>query len=297
MSEAPTGLLEWGQAGIYNAVQDREVIRAVTRMRTGLVWPAVITAGAGLNITVQGGWLGIADCGDRTSAVVGSRLDQVVQAVPGPGSGERRDLIWCDIEPDDAVWRLNVIPEAAAVGRPGIPLAFLTVPGGASLASQIGIRPADSTLERRLIAYAARNDTRTASGQTWGSADTVCWTENSITEPGQWYRVKFEALSVTPRTGTLDLKIGVGWHALGTSDNTTVLMRAASIACVRLGAAHFASVEYVFRHPVDAAPSARHWDGRIWAVGSGTYSPTGVTSVVGGNPGPQLSITVEDIGS
>jgi hypothetical protein len=297
----PSGLIEWGQAGIYNAVDDRRVIAAVTRNRTGLVWPATVTSGSGLNITVAGGWLGVADCGDRTSAVVGSPLDQTVTAVPGPATGSRQDVIWCDIQPDDAIWQLVVIPATATVGRPGIPLAFLTVPANATLASQIGIVPADATLERRLMAYANRNDSRVASGTLWSNSPTVCWTENVVMMPGQWYRVHFTAHSVQVVSGSMQLRIGIGWHLAGTSDNTSVLARASTFELPRVGSVGQADVEHLFRHPVTAAASTRNWDGRIWAVNPGTYRVAAVTGLSGANvpagAGPGLTITVEDMGS
>lgn len=293
----PQGLLKWGQAGIYNGVDDREVIRAVTRFRTGLVWPAVVRTGSGLQIILDGGWLGVADCGDRSSAVVGSRADLVVNAAPGPPTGQRVDLLWCDVHPDDATWELVVIPQAQAAGRPGMPLATITVPANATLASQMGIVPADATLERRILNYREFNDTRTVTAQTWGTAPTVAWTWEVRTEPGQWYRVVFDAHSVQVNSGSLDLKIGIGWHAAGTSDNTSVLMRAAAISCPRLGWPNAARVEYIFRHPVNAAASVRQWDGRIWASGASQFRVQGTTSLVGANPGPGLVITVEDIGS
>jgi hypothetical protein len=297
----PEGALEWGQAGVYNAVDDRLVIAAVTRNRVGLTWPAVVEAQAGLSIVVRGGWLGVASCGDRTSAIVGSRTDQVVSAIPGPPTGTRQDVLWCDVSPDDAIWQLRIIDASAMAGRPGIPIAFLTVPANATLASQIGIRPADATLERRLIALAQRNDTRTAAGNAWNNSDTLCWTDNVIMEPGQWYRVRFTCSSLTVLSGSLDLRIGIGWHNIGTSDNTSVLSRASAIGAPRLGQGLEVSVEHVFRHPVTAVASNRHWDGRIWTTGSGTFRPTGMVSLTGGNTpdgaGYGLMITVEDIGS
>ena len=128
MTETPTGRLAWGQAGVYDAIDDRAVIRALSGGRLGLVAPVSIAAGAGLNVVIAGGWLGVADCGDRTSAVVGSQAENVVQANPGPATGERTDYVWCDLEPDDGTWSLAVIPAATSAGRPGIPIATIVVP-------------------------------------------------------------------------------------------------------------------------------------------------------------------------
>ena len=128
----PTGRLAWGQAGNYDAADDRAVIAAVSGLRTGLVTPLAARPGAGLFVIIEGGWLGIADCGDSTSGVVGARLDLAIEARPGPVTGERLDVIWCDVEPDEGTWELTVITEPEAAGRPGIPLVYLTVPAGAT---------------------------------------------------------------------------------------------------------------------------------------------------------------------
>ena len=183
MSEQPTGKLAWGQSAAYDAIDDRAVIAAVTRNRLGLVWPPTVRAGAGLSVILEGGWLGVASCGDHTSAVVGSRLDQVIQAVPGPATGSRADWLWCDTEPDSGTWSLIVIPRTAAVNRPGIPIAFITVPANATLASQMTILPVQAELERRLMMYDGRFDARVSSGQTWETADTVTW-GSCLAEPG-----------------------------------------------------------------------------------------------------------------
>jgi hypothetical protein len=102
-------------------------------------------------------------------------------------------------------------------------------------------------------------------------------------------------------TGSLQLRIGIGWHAIGTGDNTSVLSRASTFELPRVGSVGQADVEFIFRHPVTAAPSARNWDGRIWAVNPGTYRVASVTGLSGANvpngAGPGLTITVEDLGS
>jgi hypothetical protein len=137
----PVGLLMWGQAGVYNGADDRLMITAVTDSQVGVVKPARCTAGAGLSINIPAGWMAIADCEDGTTAVVGSRqthtvgTGQGVQAGPASG-GAREDLLWCDTYPDLAQWKLSVIRRADSVGRPGVPLASITVPQGANLASQ-----------------------------------------------------------------------------------------------------------------------------------------------------------------
>src|SRR5215467_15350155 len=98
----PSGKLMWGQAGAYDGIDDRAVIRAVTGGRVGMVAAATVTPATGLQMTVGAGWLAIVDCGDGTSAVIGSRTAQVVTGLAGPGSGTRVDYIWADVAPDSA---------------------------------------------------------------------------------------------------------------------------------------------------------------------------------------------------
>lgn len=288
----PTGKLQWGQAGVYDAVDDRSVIAAVTRNRTGLVQPIQVRAGTGLDIIVSGGWLGVASCGDFTSAVVGSRLDHIVQAVPGPASGSRADVIWCDVEPDEGTWELRVIPQSAAAGRAGVLLAFITVPANASLASQMDLLSAGARLERRILIAENVYDTRVVTGLTWETADTIIWGTTTV-EPGQWYRVRFTASSPMMLAGQMQARIGIGNRFFGAPNVSSVLMRASTISFPRLNAETHAEVEYTFRQPVDAAFSERHFDGRIWIAGtSGQIRVQNLTT-----QGPGLSLTVEDVGS
>jgi hypothetical protein len=139
----PHGLLQWGQAGIYNAPDDRLVVTALGNSVVGIVKPARIAAQPGLSFRVDAGWLGIASCEDGTTCVVGSRQSHVITPdqgiIAGPATGTRTDLLWCDVFPDDALWRLTVIRQGEAIGRPGLPLATITVPAGANLASQMTI--------------------------------------------------------------------------------------------------------------------------------------------------------------
>jgi hypothetical protein len=134
----PTGLLMYGQAGVYNAVDDRQVITAlIDNAIGGMVRPAGLSAGPGLTVNIAAGWLAVASCGDGTNAVIGSRQSHTVQETAGPVSGVRNDLLWADTYPDDGQWVLRVIPEADMPGRAGLPLARITVPAGANLASQM----------------------------------------------------------------------------------------------------------------------------------------------------------------
>lgn len=293
----PTGRLVWGQAGVYDAIDDRAVIAAVTGYRTGLVRPVEVTAGAGLNVVIAGGWLGVADCGDRTSAVVGSLIEAVVQAIPGPPTGERVDYVWCDVEPDEGQWSLAVIPAAEAAGRPGIPLASITVPANASTAAQMDIRSADVGLERRLLAVAEFTETNVRTGQTWDTVAT-CATCTATCEPGHWYRVRFTANSTQALTSQFrppSGRIGLGMRPAGGPDAASQLQRAGVICWpTEAGAisAMLAEVEFIFRHPLASAPIARSFDGRIWIAGTGSFRTCAVTS-----QGPGLVISVEDLGT
>jgi hypothetical protein len=291
MSEAPTGLLAWGQAATYDAADDRAVIAAVTGGRTGLAAPAAVVAGSGLQVIVSAGWLGVADCGDRTSAVVGSRLEQVTSALPGPASGVREDMLWCDVEPDEGEWTLTVIPASSSAGRPGLPLAFITVPANAVLASQMTIRPAQATLERRLVGFNQGNETGTVSGTSWNSAREII-TAEAPAVPGHWYRVRFTSTSTLKESGALEGRIGVGWRLAGSPANTNVLARAAAIHFARLGTTVSAAVEWTFLHSAAAARAERAYDGKIWPFNSGIIKPTHVTT-----EGFGLQLTVEDLGT
>lgn len=134
----PTGLLMWGQAGIYNGVDDRAVITAVIDNAIGgIVRPPGLSAGSGLTLNVAGGWVAVASCGDGTNAVVRAAITHQVQVPAGAPGVTRRDLLWCDTYPDDGRWVLRVIREDEMPGRAGVPLARITVPPGANLASQM----------------------------------------------------------------------------------------------------------------------------------------------------------------
>ena len=294
MTEAPTGPLAWGQAGIYDAIDDRLVIAAVTRYRTGLTWPIEAAAGTGLNVIVRGGWVGVADCGDRTSAVVGSRVDTTVTAIPGLATGSREDLIWGDTQPDAGTWVMRVITQADAISRFGLEIGRINVPANATLASQMDIRPIGASLERRLMLQNVFSQVgQTRNEQTWADAAANTFAIGHVPlEPGQWYKAKFTANSPMPVTGTLNGRIGIGMRTEGQPANASELGRANVIAYRQLGAAQAAEVEWVFRHPPTSARVNKMFDGRIWAAGNGTFQAQTI-----GTQGPGLQITVEDIGS
>jgi hypothetical protein len=288
----PTGKLAYGQAGVYDAIDDRSVIAAVTGYRTGLTTPLTITPGSGLNMTVAGGWLGIADCGDLTSAVVGSRTDQSVAGLPGPATGSRTDLLWCDVDPDNGAWTLAVILAADATGRPGLSLASIIVPANATLASQMTITPNNPELERRLMAIQLRNDNRTSTGQTWGAAETIAWTPNIWHDSGHWYRIKFDLNSPCYVTGSDNGRLGVGWAPPNGSEAATALGRAVALVYPRANVALHASVEWIYQWAPSAPPAYRLYRGRLWSAGAGTYKPQAVTG-----QGDGIKLTVEDLGT
>lgn len=133
----PFGLLMYGQAGVYNAVDDRVIITALSDSAVGVVRPALLTAGAGLTVNVSPGWMAIASCDDGTSAVVGARQSHQLQAPAGIVNVERWYHLWVDTNPDAARWELRIILQEDTIGRPGVSLARITVPAGANLASQM----------------------------------------------------------------------------------------------------------------------------------------------------------------
>jgi hypothetical protein len=290
MTEAPTGLLAWGQAAAYDAADDRAVIAAVTGGRTGLGRTAEVRAGGGLALVVSAGWVGVAACGDGTSAVVGSRLDQVVAAAPGPASGTRDDVLWCDVEPDEGQWSLAVIPAPDAAGRPGLAVAWITVPAGANTAAQMDIRPAEATLERRVLALAKGQDSNQVTGLTWSSARELLTVE-VVEQPGRFYRVRFTATSVLKNTGSLEGRIGIGTRLTGQPNTTSVLTRATPIQWAALGRAVGADIEHVYKH-TQPVPVARTWDAKMWVFGSGGLTPSWVTQ-----EGSPLDLSVEDLGT
>jgi hypothetical protein len=138
----PTGLLEWGQAGQFNAIDDRSVIAALFASGVGtggLVIPPTLTAGSGLAVTI-GPWQAVVDCGDGTRAVIGSRASATFNETAG-GASARADVLWADISPDNATWTVSLITEAAMAGRTGVFLGLILVPASASTSAAMDLRP------------------------------------------------------------------------------------------------------------------------------------------------------------
>jgi hypothetical protein len=286
----PTGKLMWGQAGAYDGIDDRTVIAAVTGGRIGPTVPITVTAGSGLAMTVKAGWLGLAPCGDGTTAVVGSSTDQSVTGLAGPASGTRTDYIWCDVQPDNATWQLSVINASAAAGRSGIPLATLTVPANATLSSQFTITPGGPTAQRTLLASFGTVDTNTRTATAWSGATTVV-TAVATVQPGHYYRIRVITDSfMGVASGSIDARAGIGYRVAGAADATSVLYRSTCLALPAINRPTFLQCEYVFQHPAASAPIARNFDGRYW-IATGSFKVCGRT-----DQGAALTISVEDLG-
>lgn len=139
----PYGLLRWGQAGRYTALDDRLVITALAGGRNGIIRPVQMSPAAGLAITIEGGWLAVADCADGTCAVLASDNAIEVRAAPG-GELDRRDEILAEVtDPETAQWAVSVLPPGAggAESTGGIVLGWVHVPAGATSAEQMGLEP------------------------------------------------------------------------------------------------------------------------------------------------------------
>jgi len=299
----PMGKLAWGQAGNYDASDDRAVITAVTGGRVGLVRPVVAAAGPGLNVIIRGGWVGVASCDDLTSGVVGTRDEMGVTANPGPGTGSRDDVVWCDTNPDEGTFRLSVLTRAQAAGRSGIPLVWLTVPANANLASQMNIRPVDASVERRLMSYTSQSNTNVYTSLNYQAAVAQGLDSDPVTmEPGQWYRVRYQTSSaqLVGASGGFrengECRIGIGYRTAGQAPVTSVLAREAAFNFSFVGGVtpgyQQAQVEWTFRHSVTDSRFERVFTGRVWGAIQGlSFRVNGPTV---GNP---QFLTVEDVGS
>lgn len=143
----PSGILAWGQAGNYNAIDDRAVIAALyasgrpdPHYKGGVVIPCTLRAASGLGITI-GPWGAVVDCGDGSKAVITSPGNTTITENAGGGSS-RTDILWADISPDNATWSVSLITEVAMAGRSGVFLGMITVPAGANTAAAMTLRPA-----------------------------------------------------------------------------------------------------------------------------------------------------------
>jgi len=304
MSEAPGGKLAWGQGANYDAADDRAVITAVTAGRIGLVRPVYIRAGSGLNVHIEGGWVGVASCNDLTSAVIGSRDELIVQARPGPATDSRTDYVWADTNPDDGTFELRVIGPAEVAGRPGIPLATIAAPANSNTAAAMTLRPVDAAIERRLMSYRGQNNTNVYSSTSFpASVAQGLDSDPVLMEPGQWYRVRYTTASAQlwSASGNFrengECRIGIGYRTAGQLPTAAGLARDAAfnfsyVQGVTPGY-QAAQVEWVFRHAINDARFERVFSGRMWALLPGTQFRVNGTGLTGQ---PQ-TLTVEDIGS
>lgn len=303
MTIAPGGKLAWGQGANYDAADDRAVITAVTGGRVGLVRPVYVRAGAGLNVIVEGGWVGVAGCNDLTSAVIGSRDELTVQASPGPATGSREDYVWADTNPDDGTFELRVITRAQAAGRPGIPLVNITAPANSNTAAAMTLRPVDAAIERRLMSYTYRNDSAIYSSTSFLASTAQELASSEVTmEPGQWYRVRYQTSSAqlvnAPNNfrENGECRIGIGYRTAGQAPALSTLAREAAINFSYVGGVtpgyQQAECEWVFRHSVTDSRFERVFTGRMWGLLGGVQYR--VNGPLAGQP---QMLTVEDIGS
>jgi hypothetical protein len=150
MTDMMTGRSMWGQASRYTAFDDRLALTALTGGRAGIARAAAFGEAPGpLDVTIDGGWLAIADAGDGTVMIAGTLDPGTLTLLPGGEDGTRRDLIYCYVMPDEGTWFVSAALEADTAGRPGIALATVDVPAGATSAGQMVItpRPAEFVIE------------------------------------------------------------------------------------------------------------------------------------------------------
>lgn len=295
MTTPPSGRLAWAQAGSYDAVDDRAVITALARGKVGTLATVQTAAGSGLQVIARGGWIGVAPAGDGTHCVVGAREDHAVDGSPGPATGTREDLMWCETDVDEGVFHLRILPAVQAAELPGIPLARILVPAGANLASQMTITGMEGRLERRLISWSGRNYTISNFGWDWtgwGNAmPSGLESDPCRMVQGNWYRVIHMLNSVDHIEQGLNGAIGVGWRIAGTAQNTAVLARADLVPFIAHRRAASPSVSWTFRY-ADAAPVDRIFEGRYWGNGYAVFRMGTVAGI-----GEHQILTVEDLGT
>jgi hypothetical protein len=134
-----SGLLEWGQSGNYNAIDDRGVIGALAGFRpNGLTLAPTLGAGTGLVVNI-GPWSAVVDCGDGTRAVIGNRSAGTITETAG-GASSRTDYLWVDLQVDPGTWSLSIVTSIPA--RTGVLLGTITVPASAATAAAMTFTPA-----------------------------------------------------------------------------------------------------------------------------------------------------------
>jgi hypothetical protein len=205
----PSGLLAWGQAGQYNAVDDREVITALANTRNGIVKAAALSAGAGLIVNIAGGWLAVANCGDGTSSVIGSRTSLAVTVPAGPATGTLTSYIWADVSPDAATFTVNVITPAQASGRSGVQIGTVVAGAGQNLASQMALTAAAPS-------FGTVDGLQVSTVETGGTAYL------SATKAGALYVSSLTPGSLSAGTLVESLQDGTHRTAAGSSDQVSI---------------------------------------------------------------------------
>jgi len=193
------GLLEWGQAGNYNAADDRQVIAALYsasqdrnpgiagslfRARGGLIVAPTLTPGSALSVNI-GPWMACVDCGDGTKAIIGPRSTTAIDIAAGGGSA-RVDVLWADITPDAAQYQVGIITEAAMAGRSGVFLGLIFVPAGAATSAACTLNPSNARILGLSKAWQP-NRTITATTPSFLASMTVPAYD---AEPGAVYEVQ-----------------------------------------------------------------------------------------------------------
>jgi microcystin-dependent protein len=135
-----SGTLSWGQAGEYDAIDDRAVITALAAGQRGLLQAPTLAPGGGLEVVI-GEFLGIFDAGDGTAVVARNAEPQEVEIAAGPATGARTDILWLDLDPDGATWEINPRSAADTVGLLGWSLGRVTMPAGANTIAEATLDP------------------------------------------------------------------------------------------------------------------------------------------------------------
>jgi hypothetical protein len=123
--------IAWGQAGVYDAHDDRQVITALARLQAGVVKPPALTPGTGLVLNISP-WLAVVPAGDETMCVCYSHNATAITVPAGPPTGTRTDVVWIDVDADTATWVMGLRTTSEIVGRAGLEVGRLVAPAGAS---------------------------------------------------------------------------------------------------------------------------------------------------------------------
>lgn len=219
-------------------------------------------------------------------------------ASPGPASGTRTDVLWCDVQPDEGTWSLRIIPEPQTAGQPGMPLARLAVPAGANLASQMTITADDSLLERRMLSIIVQRFT--PGHYFWAESWSMAGDHGQGAEsgavwmvPGQYYRVRYTLAAVDAINRSLDHRVAVGHRVWGQPPSASIIGRQAVVTHFDYRRPQAVDIEWVFRWPRTDPLVQWQFDARYWSDGPGEYQLYADTAPVT----DPACLTVEDVGS